>query len=113
MQALRERKSSREFSPDKLSPQMLSDLLWAACGINRPEGQRTAPSANQQQEIDIYVADSEALYLYDAKANVLKPILAGDIRASTGTQPFVKDAAINLIYVADLAKSRQKRSSGS
>jgi nitroreductase len=80
-------------------------MLWAASGINRPEsGKRTAPSANNRQEIDIYVATAAGLYLYDAKANLLKPILAEDIRGVTGNQAFVKEAAVNLIYVADYAK---------
>ncbi len=104
MQALRERKSTREFGPEKLSPEVLSNMLWAAFGINRTSGQRTAPSANNRQEIDIYVSSSDGLFLYEAKANSLKQVIAEDIRALTGSQPFVKDAAVNLIYVADLAK---------
>ncbi len=103
MQALKERKSTREYSPDKLSPQVLSNLLWAAFGINRPSGYRTAPSANNKQEIDIYVASADGLYLYDAKANQLKPIQTEDVRSLTGSQAFVKEAAVNLVYVADLA----------
>jgi len=105
MQALKERKSMREFSAKELPLQVLSDLLWAADGINRPESaHRTAPSAMNMQEIDIYVAKVDGLYLYDAKVNSLIPVVLGDIRALTGKQPFVKDAPINLIYVADLAK---------
>ncbi len=57
-----------------------------------------------RQEIDIYVATADGLYLYDAKGHVLNPILSEDIRAMTGRQDYVKDAAINLIYVADYAK---------
>ena len=80
-------------------------MLWAAFGINRPEtGRRTAPSAINMQEIDIYVARADGLYLFDAKGNILTPLLAEDIRAMTGTQPFVKDAPVNLVYVANLAK---------
>jgi len=105
MQALKERSSLREFSPEKLSPQMLSNLLWAAFGINRPDsGRRTAPTASNRQEIDIYVAMAEGLYLYDAKAHQLQPVLAEDLRALTGTQPFVRDAPVNLIFVADFSK---------
>ena len=105
MQALKERKSTREFSPKELSLQVISDLLWAACGINRPDlGGRTAPTAMNMQEIDIYIAKADGLYLFDAKNNMLMPVLAGDIRALTGKQPFVKNAPINLIYVADLFK---------
>jgi len=105
MQVLNERKSAREFSPGALSPQQLSNLLWAAFGINRPDGRRTAPSAMNWQEVEIYVASKDGVYLYDAKANALKPVLAGDVRASTGTQSFVTDAAVNLVYVSDLSKT--------
>lgn len=104
MQALKERKTSREFSSKKLSMQVLSNLLWAGNGINRPDGKRTAPTAMNKQEIDVYVAMAEGLYLYDAKANTLIGILAEDVRAATGTQPFVKDAPVNLVFVADFSK---------
>ncbi len=105
MQALKERKTSREFSPKELPLQVISDLLWAANGINRQaSGHRTAPSAMNMQEIDIYIAKADGLYLFDAKENSLIPVLAEDIRAATGSQSFVKDAPVNLIFVADLAK---------
>ena len=105
MQVLKDRKSTREFGPGTLSPQTLSSLLWAAFGINRPDGHRTAPSAINWQEVSIYVATPEGVYIYDAKANALNPVLAGDFRAATGTQSFVKEAAVNLIYVSDLSKA--------
>jgi len=105
MQALKDRASSREFSPRKLPDQVLSNLLWAADGVNRADsGKRTAPTAMNLQEIDVYVALAEGLYLYDAPGHVLKPVLAKDIRAATGKQPFVADAPLNLIFVADYAK---------
>jgi len=105
MQALKERSTGREFSTRELSPQVLSNLLWAADGINRPDsGKRTAPSANNHQEIDIYVATAKGLFLYDAKANQLQPVLPDDVRASTGSQAFVKDAPMDLVYVADFTK---------
>lgn len=105
MQALSLRKTAREFSNEKLPLQVLSNLLWAAWGINRPEtGGRTAPSAVNWQEIELYVAMQEGLFVYDAKANVLNPVLAKDIRAATGRQDFVKDVPVNLIYVADFSK---------
>ncbi len=105
MQALKERKSMREFSSRELPLQAISDMLWAACGISRPEsGKRTAPTAKDMQEIDVYVAKADGLYLYDAKNNMLIPMMAGDVREMTGMQPFVKYAPINLIFVADLAK---------
>ena len=105
MQALKDRKSMREFSPKELPLQVISDMLWAACGINRPDsGHRTAPTAMNMQEIDIYVVKADGLYLFDAKSNMLMPVVAEDIRALTGKQSFVKSAPINLIYVADLSK---------
>jgi SagB-type dehydrogenase family enzyme len=107
MQVLRDRHSTREFKTDKLPLQVLSNLLWAAFGINRPEtGKRTAPSAMNWQEVDIYVALPEGLYVYDAKAHRLNPILADDVRAATGGQDFVKGAPLNLVYVADLARTK-------
>jgi SagB-type dehydrogenase family enzyme len=105
LQLLAKRSSSREFSSEPLPVNILAGLLWAAFGINRPEsGRRTAPSASNRQEIDIYVAAANGLYLYDAKSNTLKPILPDDIRALTGRQAFVKEAPINLVYVSDYAK---------
>lgn len=105
MQALKDRKTSREFKPDKLPLDVLSNLLWAAWGINRPEASKhTAASAQNKQEIDVYVATADGVYLYDAKASLLQPVVAGDMRAYCGTQTFVKDAPLNLVYVADLAK---------
>ena len=105
MQVLKDRSSSRSFRTEKLPVQVLSDMLWAAFGVNRADaGKRTAPSAMNLQEIDIYVAMADGLYLYDAKDSVLKPVLSEDIRGLTGRQDFVKDAPVNLIYVADFAK---------
>jgi SagB-type dehydrogenase family enzyme len=105
MRVLKDRSSSRSFSSEKLPLQVLSNLLWAAFGVNRPEaGKRTAPSAMNRQEIDVYVATADGLYLYEPKANILKPVLAEDIRAMTGRQEYVKDAPLNLIYVADFSK---------
>ncbi len=104
LKILEKRSSSREFAPDPLPLAVLSNLLWAAFGVSRPDGKRTAPSARNRQEIDIYVAAPNGLYLYDAKANVLKPISDEDMRGLTGMQPYVKEAAINLVYVADTSK---------
>jgi nitroreductase len=105
MQALKVRSSAREYSDQKLSPQTLSNLLWAAWGINRPDGHRTAPSASNKQEIDIYVVLPDGAYRWDAKANVLNPVASGDLRGATGTQPFPAAAALNLVYVADMSKA--------
>ncbi len=110
MQSLQERKTSRAFNTKKLPIQVLSNLLWAACGVNRPDsGKRTAPSAVNWQEIDVYVAMEEGLYLYNAKAHVLEPVLKNDLRKNTTTllQPSrssVANAPLQLIYVADYAK---------
>jgi len=111
MQVLKDRKSSREFGPGTLSAQALSDLLWAAFGTNRLDGHRTAPSAMNWQEVSIYVVTFEGVYSYDAKDNTLDPVLAGDFRGATGTQSFVKDAAVNLVYVSDLSKTGRAASS--
>ena len=104
MEALNERKSGREFSSEKLSLQVLSNLLWAAFGVNRPDGRGTAPSAANRQVIDIYAVLGEGAYLYDAKAHRLQPVVAGDWRAATGTQGFVAEAPLSLVYVADYSK---------
>jgi SagB-type dehydrogenase family enzyme len=105
MQALNERQTSRSYSPEALPEQVLSNLLWAAFGINRPEsGKRTAPSAVNWQEIDIYVSIADGLFLYHAAEHALYPILLEDIRAATGAQSFVADAPVNLVFVADYTK---------
>jgi SagB-type dehydrogenase family enzyme len=109
MQALKERHTTREFSPDKLPVDVLSNLLWAAAGINRLDsGKRTSPTAQNKQEIDIYVSTAEGIYLYDPKENILKPIVSGDLRGHTGLQTFVKEAPVNLVYVADTAKMSER-----
>ncbi len=104
MEAFKERKTTRSFSDRKLSAETLSNLLWAAFGINRPDGRRTAPSARNWQEIDIYVATADGLFLWDPHNNVLNSVFAGDHRSLAGTQDFVKEAPVNLIYVADYSK---------
>jgi len=105
MEALRERQTTRSFKPDSLSSQTLSDLLWAAFGINRPgTGKRTAPSALNWQETEIYVAMEKGVYIYDAKNNTLIPVNGKDMRGDTGTQAFIKDAPVNLVYVSDYSK---------
>lgn len=105
MQALQDRRSTREYSPEKLPLQILSNLLWAACGLNREDsGKRTAPSAHNWQEIDVYAALEEGLYRYDAKGHLLKLALAKDLRAATGVQSCAKEAPVNIVFVADLSK---------
>jgi nitroreductase len=105
MAALALRATGRDFSSAELPRQTLSNLLWAAWGINRPKDKmRTAPSAIDWQETDVYVVMKAGTYVYDAAANTLKPVVSGDNRALTGTQPFVKDAPVTLVYVADAAR---------
>lgn len=107
MQALHQRQSQREFDAAPLEPQTLSNLMWAAAGINRPllEG-RTAPSAMNSQEIDVYVALPEGLYRYDPSAHALLLVSATDVRRVTGYQDFVDRAPLDLIFVADHARIR-------
>jgi nitroreductase len=107
MQALGLRAPSRAFAPDPIPAQTLSNLLWAAWGINRPaDGKRTAPSARNWQEIDLMVVRADGTFLYDAAANRLLPVAAGDHRALAGVQPFVRDAPLTLLMVADISRMK-------
>ncbi len=105
MEALAKRSTARSFATNDLSPQQISSLLWAAFGVNRPDGKRTAPSARNFQETDIYILLKSGAYVYSAASNRLNQVLTEDVRALGGTQTFVKDAPITLVFVADLAKS--------
>jgi len=105
MEALAQRHSAREFGAVPLPDQVLSDLLWAAFGVNRPEaGMRTAPSAVNWQEIGILVATAQGVWSFDAPRHRLLPLLPADIRAEIGLQPFVRQAPVCLLYVADFAR---------
>jgi SagB-type dehydrogenase family enzyme len=105
MQALAGRHSTREFSTEKLSLQDLSDLLWAANGVNRPDGRRTAATARNNQDIDVYVITGEGAYVYDPKAHELKPVAAGDYRELIAdVQASIKDAPVSLLMVSDLSR---------
>lgn len=101
MQALKARRTARNFAPDELTSQTLSNLLWAAFGVNRPDGHRTAPSARNWQEIDIHVVTEAGAFVYDAKAHALHRIVFGDVRSLTGTQGHSRVAPVTLVYVAD------------
>lgn len=101
MEAIARRCSRREFASTELPLQMLSNLLWAANGINRPDGGHTAPSAMHANEIDIYVALPSGAYLYDATENALQLVAGSDIRRVTGYQDFVDEAPLDLVYIAD------------
>ncbi|MCU0974727.1 MAG: nitroreductase family protein [Steroidobacteraceae bacterium] len=107
MQAIARRRSSREFRQDPLPRPQLSSLLWAAYGVNRRGGGRTAPSALDAQEIDVYVALPEGAYRYDAKMHSLVLVAASDLRRVTGYQDFVDEAPLDLVYVADHARMRR------
>ena len=93
MQALAQRKSTREFAPEALTRQDLADLLWAANGVNRLDGKRTAPSALNRQDIEVYAAFADGAYRYDAPSHMLMPVTAEDIRP-------VKEAPVVLLLVA-------------
>ncbi|MGB8277576.1 MAG: nitroreductase family protein [Methylovirgula sp.] len=100
MRALKMRHSTREYSERPLPPQLLSDLLWAAFGINRPSGDRTAPYWRHIMVIDVYVAMADGVFIYEPKTHVLQLHLKQDLRAKTGLQDFVATAPVNLVYVA-------------
>jgi nitroreductase len=100
IQTLKLRRSIREYSDRPLPVQILSDLLWAAFGINRPSGDRTAPYWRHIMVIDVYAAMADGVWLYEPKRHVLLPHLPTDIRAQTGLQDFVANAPLNLVYVA-------------
>jgi len=106
--SIQERRTIRSISPDPLPEQMLSNLLWVAFGMNRPEGLRgkpgrTAASASNSQEIDLYVALPQGVYLYEAVPHRLTPIVAGDFRARS-VRRGAATAPVNIFYVVDLAR---------
>ncbi|MFH1120186.1 MAG: SagB/ThcOx family dehydrogenase [Bacteroidota bacterium] len=112
MAALNERSSHREFSEKELSPEHLSGLLWAACGINRPEtGKRTAPSAMNWQDVQVYVFLKTGIYLYKEDEHKLVLIKEGDHRSTAGSQDFVAGAPVNLVYVSDYSRMTKARDS--
>lgn len=101
MEALSNRKSTREFSTEKrLSEQQLSDLLWAACGFNRKD-KLTIPTALNKQEITIYVIAPEGAWLYAAKENKLVEVTTEDVREYSAAQDFAKKALLNIAIVSD------------
>ncbi len=100
-EALDNRQSIRSFSARQLSSQDLSNLLWSAFGINRGDGRRTAPSARNWQEIDIYLIMEEGWYLYEPQEHILIKKGDEDLREYAGSQDFVATAPLNLIFVSD------------
>lgn len=107
MEVLNSRKSDRTFIKKDLPIYMLSDLLWAAYGFNR-EDKRTVPSSQNRQEINVYVMFKDGIYLYDAENNLLIKKFKGDFRKTLGNQEYVMDAALNLIYVANMDKASNR-----
>ena len=108
MQALKERRSVREYDARPLTLRQLSELLWAANGVNRDDGKRTSPAAVNQQLVDIYVVLPVGAFLYDAPGARLLPVAGGDIRKLAGRQEFVTTAPANLVYVADPARFKSR-----
>ncbi len=102
MTALKKRRTERNISDKKLTLQQLSELLWAADGINRPNGKRTSPAAMAKYAVDIYVVLPEGVYLYDVAEHKLTPVTKGDFRRQAGMQDFVYIAPVNLVYVLNL-----------
>ncbi|MFA5238424.1 MAG: SagB/ThcOx family dehydrogenase [Phycisphaerae bacterium] len=111
MAALKNRKSTRDISDKKLTLQQLSELLWAADGVNRPDGKRTAPAARAKYAVDIYVVLPEGVYLYDVAKHELTLIAKGDFRKQAGMQDFVYIAPVNLVYVLNLKNWQEKSQS--
>jgi len=104
--ALQMRRSTREFRPDALTAGQTAALLWAAAGVNRrPGGGRTAPTAHDNREIDVFAVTPQGAWLYDAAEHFLVPVAPGDLRACTGEQAFVAQAPLNLVYVADFDRA--------
>jgi nitroreductase len=112
MNALNDRHSTRSYLDKELTMQQMADMLWAANGINRPDGRRTAPSARNKQEIDIYITLAHGIFLYDAVKNALICISGDDIREKTGGQPWVKVAAVNILFVCDKSRAASQDQTG-
>lgn len=105
MQALNERRSTRSFANKPIPVEVLSSLLWAAQGVNRDDSDyRTAPSARNANEIEIYAVLPQGTYLYRPETHQLTQVVQGDLRAATGTQEFAAAAPLNLVYVVDQSK---------
>jgi nitroreductase len=104
MRALGLRRSTRTFSGRALSPEHLSEVLWAAAGINRDDGKRTAPSAWNRHSVEVFAVLPEGVFRYVADGHLLERVVAGDFRSLTGVQEFVGTAPLNLVYVADLLR---------
>ncbi len=105
------RRAGREFSGKPLSDRDLSDLLWAAGGVSSPEGKLTYPTALDVRDLAIYAVTADGAYRYDPAAHEAVPVATGDLRAATGEQPFAARASVDLVYVQDLGRWRDKKAS--
>ena len=104
METLAKRETNRNFTQDTLTNQQLSNLLWAAVGINRPNGKRTAPTARNAQEIDLYVFMEKGVYYYDPQSHTLKQLVSEDKRALALKQEGFTDCPVVLLFVANYDK---------
>ena len=104
MEALANRRTNRDFMQEELTPQQLSNLLWAAAGVNRPDGRRTAPTARNAQQIEIYVLNKQGAYLYLPQEHALQLIAAGDHRTSGASQERFQSCPLMLVFVANYDK---------
>jgi len=107
LDAMNERQSNRNFEKKDLPVQTLSDLLWAANGFNRDD-KRVVPTSQNRQEMDVYAVFDSGIYLYDAKANILKLIQKGDFREALGQPNISENASVSLVYVADMSKASNR-----
>lgn len=109
MNALDQRRSERSFSDQPISDQQLSQILWAACGVNRDDGRRTNPTAVNAQDIDVYVCTKDGAALYNAKENTLTEVTKEDVRGMLAqAQPNMKNAPVFLLIVSDQSRFRQR-----
>ena len=104
METLSKRETNRNFSQDEISTQKLSDLLWAAFGVNRPNGRRTAPSARNVQETDIYVFIKSGVYIYLPEKNILKQVITEDCRTKLPKQEGFTDCPLLILLVTNYDK---------
>ncbi len=104
MKLLNNRKSSRDFITKEIDIQHLSNILWAAYGINREDGRRTAPNARNMQDIELYVVNKDGVYFYQPEQHEITEITKGDFRKNTGLQDFVEIAPLDIVIVSNQAK---------
>ena len=108
MQTLSGRATNRSFTAKPLSDKLLGDLLWAAYGVNRPNGKRTIPTAQNRQDLEIYVLRSDGAWLYDAPKHSLEQVSSSDLRNFLAGQGFVREAPVGLVYVTNTQKNSKE-----